>query len=220
VATVRLVFGECVLDAEARLLVRAGQPVHLTTKAFDLLCALAARRPRVLSKAEAHALLWADVHVSEANLPNLVTEVRAALGDDARSPRFVRTVHGIGYAFCGEAQAPGASPPAGDPPFVYRLEWAGGLIALAEGEYLLGRHPESVVPTSAAGVSRRHARLRIAGGQAVLEDLGSRHGTFLAERRLSAPATLASGDRFWLGPLAFTLLVSREDFSETRDPLP
>jgi DNA-binding winged helix-turn-helix (wHTH) protein len=216
---VRLVFGECVLDEDARTLLRAGAAVHLTTKAFDLLCALVQRRPRVLSKAEAHDLLWQDVHVSEANLPNLVTEVRSALGDDARSPRFVRTVHGIGYAFCGEASASGASPAAHDPPFVYRLEWEGGLIALAEGEYLLGRHAESIVPTAAAGVSRRHARLRIADGAAVLEDLGSRHGTFVNDRRLDAPATLEPGARFRLGTLRFTLLVSRSEFSETRDPL-
>ena len=215
----RLVFGDCVLDVDARQLLRSGRPVHLTTKAFDLLHALVERRPRVLSKADAQDLLWPDTHVSEANLPNLVAEVRSALEDDARSPRFVRTVHGIGYAFCGEATSTGPVAPAAESPFVYRLEWAGGLIALAEGEYLLGRHPDSIVPTSAAGVSRRHARLRISGGQAVLEDLGSRHGTFVNDRRLDSPATLATGDRFRLGMLPFTLLVSRPAFSETRDPL-
>jgi DNA-binding winged helix-turn-helix (wHTH) protein len=216
---VRLAFGDCVLDVDARQLLREREPVHLTTKAFDLLQALVERRPRVLSKADAQELLWPDTHVSEANLPNLVAEVRSALEDDARSPRFVRTVHGIGYAFCGEASPVGSVAPAGESPFVYRLEWAGGVIALAEGEYLLGRHPESIVPTGAAGVSRRHARLLISNGRAVLEDLGSRHGTFVNERRLDSPATLATGDRFLLGTLPFTLLVSRPDFSETRDPL-
>jgi DNA-binding winged helix-turn-helix (wHTH) protein len=213
----RAVFGDCVLDGEARLLHRAGRPVHLTTKAFDLLRALLERRPRVVSKADAQELLWPDVHVSEANLPNLVAEVRAALEDDARCPRFVRTVHGIGYAFCGEASVTGVT--AGGLPIVYRLEWDGGLIALAEGEYLLGRHVESIVPTDAAGVSRRHARLRVADGRAVLEDLGSRHGTFVNGQRLRAPAVLGTGDRFRLGPLPFTLVVYRPDFSSTRDPL-
>jgi pSer/pThr/pTyr-binding forkhead associated (FHA) protein len=92
------------------------------------------------------------------------------------------------------------------------------LIALAEGDYLLGRHPDSVVPTSAAGVSRRHAQLTLAGGRGVLEDLGSRHGTFVDDRRLDSPATLSSGDRFRLGTLPFRLLVFRPDFSVTRDP--
>jgi DNA-binding winged helix-turn-helix (wHTH) protein len=218
VGGVRLVFGECVLDVDARLLLRGTGEVHLTTKAFDLLRALLERRPRVLSKADAHALLWPDTHVSDANLPNLVAEVRAALGDDARSPRFVRTVHGVGYAFCGEAAASGTAAAAGEVPFVYRLQWEGGLIALAEGDYLLGRHPDSVVPTSAAGVSRRHAQLTLAGGRGVLEDLGSRHGTFVDDRRLDSPATLSSGDRFRLGALPFRLLVFRPDFSVTRDP--
>ena len=126
------------LDVDARLLLRAGQQVHLTTKAFDLLRALIERRPRVLPKAEAQALLWPDTHVSEANLPNLLAEVRSALADDARSPRFVRTVHGVGYAFCGEA-ADLHPHGGGEEPLVYRLEWDGGLIALAMVGELRGK---------------------------------------------------------------------------------
>ncbi len=216
----RLVFGACVLDTETRQLLRAGEPVHLTPKAFELLQGLLERRPRVLSKAELREQLWPHTHVHEANLPNLVAEVRAAVADEARNPRFIRTVHGVGYAFCGEAGEPGRSAlPEGDRPFVYRLAWEGGLVALAEGEYLLGRHPNSVVPTEAGAVSRRHARLRISGGQAVLEDLGSRNGTFVKGGRLTGSAPLGDGDEFRLGSALFTFRVFRTPpFPETRDP--
>jgi len=216
----RLFFGACVLDTETRQLLREGEPVHLTPKAFELLQALLERRPRVLPKAELRQLLWPDTHVLEANLPNLVAEVRAAVADEARNPRFIRTVHGVGYAFCGEAAEPGpAALPEADRPFVYRLAWEGGLVALAEGEYLLGRHSNSIVPTDARAVSRRHARLRISGGQAILEDLGSRNGTFVMGERLVGPARLGNGDAFRLGSALFTFRVFRTPaFPETRDP--
>jgi DNA-binding winged helix-turn-helix (wHTH) protein len=215
IPAVRYLFGACALDTASRELLRDGQPVHLTPKAFDLLLALVARRPRVLTKAEARRRLWGDTHVSDANLPNLMKEVREALADDARSPRYVRTVHGIGYAFCGDARTADGEPD--DPAVVYRLEWDGGLIALAEGEYLLGRHPASVVPIVSETVSRRHALLRISGGQVVLEDLGSRHGTFVAGRPIQAPRTLEDGESFLLGPLQFTVRASRPSFDETQD---
>lgn len=222
----RLSFAECELDTETRQLRRAGEAVHLTLKAYELLLALVEHRPRALSKRELRAQLWPDTHVLEANLPNVVAEAREAMGDDARQPRFIRTVHGFGYAFCGEAveeaAGAGAESPQGAQPatsrYVYRLAWEGGVVALAEGEYLLGRHPHSVVPTDRDTVSRRHARLRIAGGEAVLEDLGSRNGTFVRGERLTAPAHLVDGDEFRVGSVSVTLRVSStQTQTETRD---
>ena len=213
----RLVFAECVLDTDTRRLLREGSEVHLTLKAYELLLALLEQRPRALSKGELRAQLWPDTHVLEANLPNVVAEAREAVGDDARQPRFIRTVHGFGYAFCGEAveEAEGA---AAEGRYVYRLAWEGGLVALAEGEYLLGRHPHSVVPTDRDTVSRRHARLRISGGQAMLEDLGSRNGTWLHGERLGAPARLVDGDDFRVGSVSITFRMSlSQTQAETRD---
>jgi DNA-binding winged helix-turn-helix (wHTH) protein len=55
--------------------------------------------PRALSKSELLEHLWPGTFVVEANLPHLIAEIREALEDTSRSPRFVRTVHGFGYAF-------------------------------------------------------------------------------------------------------------------------
>jgi Tol biopolymer transport system component/DNA-binding winged helix-turn-helix (wHTH) protein len=96
-------FGAFTLDFETRQLIQDGRAVHLEPKAFDLLAALVLDRPKALSKADLQERLWPGTFVSEANLSNLVAEVRAALGDPARAPRFIRTVHGFGYAFSGEA---------------------------------------------------------------------------------------------------------------------
>ena len=72
-------------------------------KAFELLGTLVMDRPKVLSKEVLQQRLWPETFVAEANLSNLVAEIREALGDRARTPLFIRTAHGFGYAFCGDA---------------------------------------------------------------------------------------------------------------------
>src|SRR5215831_13624335 len=98
----RLVFGECVLDRERRELTRQGSIVHVGPKLFGLLELLLDAKPRALTKDEIHQSLWGATFVSDATLTSLVAELRAAIDDDARSPRFIRTIHGYGYSFCGE----------------------------------------------------------------------------------------------------------------------
>jgi serine/threonine-protein kinase len=97
----RLLFGDCTFDSGARTLMRGSEPARLSGKAFQLLELLLAARPKAVDKSELFAKLWPDTFVSEANLASLVKEIRAAIGDDARAPRFVRTVHRFGYAFSG-----------------------------------------------------------------------------------------------------------------------
>jgi predicted ATPase/DNA-binding winged helix-turn-helix (wHTH) protein len=99
-------FGEFVLDSDTRQLLRAFEPRHVSPKAFHLLEVLVSSRPRVWSKRELQDLLWPDTTVVEANLPNLVAEVRAALQDDPQQPRYVRTVHRYGYGFVEPASVP------------------------------------------------------------------------------------------------------------------
>jgi Tol biopolymer transport system component/DNA-binding winged helix-turn-helix (wHTH) protein len=100
-----LCFGDFELDPERRLLLRAGVPVPLEPKAYELLSLLLERRPRALSRAQIRDAIWPSTHVSESTLAVVVTGIRQALGDDARRPRFIRTVHRFGYAFSGEARS-------------------------------------------------------------------------------------------------------------------
>ena len=104
-------FGDFELDQERRQLLRSGQPVPLEPKAYELLSLLLERRPRALSKAQIRDVVWPQTFVSESTLAVAVNAVREALGDDARHPRFIRTVHGFGYAFCGEARSAGDGHP-------------------------------------------------------------------------------------------------------------
>jgi DNA-binding winged helix-turn-helix (wHTH) protein len=92
----RVRFGEFVLDTDRRELRREGAPVHLQPKTFELLALLVGARPKALRKQAIRARLWPDVVVGDASLTVAVAELRAALGDDAKEPRYVRTVYGLG----------------------------------------------------------------------------------------------------------------------------
>ena len=97
-------FGDFELDQERRQLLLSGEPVPLEPKAYELLSLLLERRPRALSRAQIRDAIWPRTFVSESTLAVVVNAVRQALEDDARHPRFIRTVHGFGYTFCGEAR--------------------------------------------------------------------------------------------------------------------
>ena len=110
-------FGEFVLDPDSRQLFRGGAEVHLQPKTFELLDLLVRSRPKALSKQHIRGQLWPDTVVGDASLTVAVAELRSALGDDAKEPRYVRTVYGFGYAFAGEVEAEkaGGSPRRASP---------------------------------------------------------------------------------------------------------
>jgi DNA-binding winged helix-turn-helix (wHTH) protein len=207
----RVRFGECVLDSETRQLSIRGEAVHLSPKAFQFLELLLERRPRALSKSEIHERLWPGTFVSDSTLTSLLVEVRSATGDSVRESRFVRTVHGFGYAFSGDAQDLRKSfPHAGGQKPVYRLIWGNREIALGLGENYLGRDEDAVVWIDDAQVSRRHARIVVDETGAVLEDLDSRNGTYLRGERIKAPRRLSDEDRVRIGPASLVFRVFKQ----------
>ena len=158
---------------------------------------LVENRPRALTKSELHERLWPDTFVVDANLSNLVAELRKALEDDAREPRFVRTVHRYGYAFAADvADAP---PAPGDPLSSCSLKWHGGRVTLRQGEHLIGRDPDTAACIKDPSVSRQHARLRIVGSEATLQDLGSKNGTLVNGQPITSAVRVADGDEIVVG---------------------
>jgi DNA-binding winged helix-turn-helix (wHTH) protein len=211
-------FGSHTLDSESRALLRDGKPIPISPKAFKLLQVLLEARPRAIPKAELHQRLWPDTVVSDVNLPTLIAEIRAAIGDGARDPEFIRTVYGYGYAFSGAAAATRrdgrSSGSAGDP--LFRLVWGQREVALTDGENVLGRGADSLVWIDAQSVSRRHARVLVGSGVATLEDLGSKNGTFVNGRRLTAPIALRDGDELRIGSVPMILKIfARPSSTET-----
>lgn len=202
----RLRIGQALFDAEARELRRGGETVPLTRKAFDLLFLLLAARPRVVTKQEIQEALWPRTFVVESNVQGLVRDVRRALGDDARAPRLVRTVWGIGYAFAGEAfEEPAAdSPETGPATTLACLVRGTHRVPLPAGATLLGRDAEPAAAFADVSVSRRHARVLVEEGRAAVEDLGSKNGTFVDGARIEGPTPLRDGAEIRLGLASFT----------------
>ncbi len=104
------------LDVAARRLVGPDGEVHLEPQAFDVLALLIAERARVVPKAAILDAVWGDQFVSESALTTRIKQVRRSLGDDGRTQKFVRNVHGRGYQFVGELTdiAPQQTEPGGD----------------------------------------------------------------------------------------------------------
>ena len=214
----RVSFGDFVLDLDSRELLRGRHAVSLAPKAYQLLEILVTNRPKALSKIALQERLWPGTFVVEKNLVNLIAEIRQSLGDDPTHPRFVRTVHRFGYAF----QVPPAETPANNSTsrtaVRFRLLWANGHAWLGEGEYLLGRDPDLELYLDSPGISRRHARIQIAGDEATVEDLGSKNGTFVADRRLDSPTRLVDGNRIGIGSVQLTFNAIRTWASTRTEP--
>ena len=181
---------------------RGGKEIHLSPKAFDLLCTLVARRPNMVSKADLIGQIWPDTFVVDGNLHVLVGEVRRAISEDTQSPQFIRTAHGVGYAFCGEATDLNSAGHAHEEPKTRCwLVWKNRTFLLAAGDNVIGRDPGCHVWLDHSDISRRHARIRIADQmqRAVLDDLKSTNGTFIGRKQVTAQTALADGDVIKLG---------------------
>jgi DNA-binding winged helix-turn-helix (wHTH) protein len=216
---VRTRFAEFVLDSETRQLTREGQEVHLSPKAFAVLSVLLAKRPGVVPKADLFGEIWPDVFVVDANLNVAVGEIRRALDDDPQSPRFIRTVHGVGYAFCGSTtDSDRPAPDEGGQAMRFWLAWKNQTFALSEGQNIIGRDPRCEVWVDHSGVSRRHALIRIERGakRPLITDLESTNGTFVEGKRVADATPLTDGHTIKVGSVTLKFREWTEKASRTR----
>jgi predicted ATPase/DNA-binding winged helix-turn-helix (wHTH) protein len=167
----RLQFGPFELDLAGRRLRRAGQPVALPPRYFDVLAHLAAHGGRLVSKDELLDAVWGHRHVSDSVLKVAVNALRQALGEDPKAPRHLQTVPRRGYRFEGvtaaDVPAPGphaAVPvaagnlPAGQPALVGREADALRLRAALQAWRLVTLHgPAGVGKTRLALAEAGHA---------------------------------------------------------------
>jgi DNA-binding winged helix-turn-helix (wHTH) protein len=201
-------FAEFTLDPATRQLLGNGAEVHLAPKAFDLLVLLAANRARAVSKEELQQRLWPSTFVEETNLATLIAEIRRTLRDSAANPRFVRTIYGFGYRFVAElvedADARRSEQRVKLWLVVKRLH-----IPLLQGPNVIGRSADAAIQIDAAGVSRYHARILIAGDDATMEDLGSKNGSYV-NGTLVTTCSLSDGDEIRLGAAVLTFRIASE----------
>jgi DNA-binding winged helix-turn-helix (wHTH) protein len=188
-ARMPLRFGAFTFDAPRRELCRDGQPLQLSPKAFLLLEMLTDARPNPVAHETLYQRLWPDVVVEPGNLHGLVSEIRSALDD--RDHAIVRTVHRVGYAFAGAAAAEETAR--------FSILLGDDEIPLRSGENGIGRDPRDTIVIHSPEVSRHHARLIVTGTTVMLEDLGSKNGTYIGSRPVTAPEEVAPGDEILIG---------------------
>jgi DNA-binding winged helix-turn-helix (wHTH) protein len=102
-------FGPYRLDPPSGQLWRGTLEVKLTPKALAVLRHLLQQPGQVVSKEEFFRAVWPDTVVSDAALTSCIQELRQALHDDARSPRYIETVYRRGFRFI--AQLTTITPP-------------------------------------------------------------------------------------------------------------
>lgn len=94
-------FDEFAVDTGGRRLLRNGREIQVSPKALLLLELLISKRPNAVSKQTIQDVIWPSTHVVEANVANLIGEIRTVLGDGRLHSQFIRTVPRFGYAFIG-----------------------------------------------------------------------------------------------------------------------
>jgi DNA-binding winged helix-turn-helix (wHTH) protein len=219
VQPVKYTFGTIRLDPESRDIAKDGRAVHLTRKAFDLLLLLLEARPSAVTKDQIHARIWPDAFVSESSLQTLVHEIRLAIDDPGADESWIRTMHGIGYRFCGDVLIDGSSHPRQLERVTAWLVGESMRVGLRPGENILGRGLEGVTDVDLPTISRRHARIEVTEDRLTVEDLGSKNGTWLNDERVSDSRALTDGDVLHLGSARFRVRVCRSaDATETIDP--
>ena len=130
---VRLRFGDFELDEANASLLRGGQAVALAPTPFNLLCALARQPGALLTKDVLLDTVWGHRFVSESVLKTAVSDLRTALGDQPREPRFIQTVPRRGYRFLAlpasevapvqsRATPIAAAAPSESPSFIGRID--------------------------------------------------------------------------------------------------
>jgi predicted ATPase len=172
-AAAAIAFGPFHLLPARRLLLQAGRPVRLGSRALEILMALLERPGELVSKAELMARVWPDTFVEEGNLKVQVAGLRRALGDSGGSNRYLATIPGRGYRFVApvaRTDEPGLSTlraaaeatpdlPAPMTPMIDRAESVAELVAhLPHQRFITVAGPGGIGKTTVAlAVARRLA---------------------------------------------------------------
>jgi DNA-binding winged helix-turn-helix (wHTH) protein/TolB-like protein/Tfp pilus assembly protein PilF len=139
-------FGIFELDSAAGELRRNGSPVRLAPQPFQVLRLLVEREGQLVDRDRIRQEVWGDTAVDfDRSLNVCIAQIRAALNDDAESPRFIQTVPRRGYRFLAQVERQVQVPPA--PPKTRNriLIAALGIAAIAAAAYRLTPTPERVV---------------------------------------------------------------------------
>lgn len=98
-------FGEFRLDTKEKILLKKGEPVQITFRAYQVLNELVVNGGEIMTKDDLMEIVWGETAVEEGNLKNLVYSLRKTLGDDPGNSQFIQTLPKRGYKFVAEVTA-------------------------------------------------------------------------------------------------------------------
>jgi DNA-binding winged helix-turn-helix (wHTH) protein len=215
--------GEWVVEPDLGRLTRAGDTVGLELKAMSVLLCLARCSGNLVTRQDLIDAVWATEFISDNTLTHAIAELRSALGDDAKSPFYIETIHRRGYRLMvGASESDNTQTDTADKPSCFHVVVGDRSVRLANGENLIGRIPWATVTIDSLQVSRRHALIVVENACAILEDLDSKNGTYLNGLPLEDPACLEHGDQIGLGShivvLQLVATVTTEEGDTPTDP--
>jgi tetratricopeptide (TPR) repeat protein/DNA-binding winged helix-turn-helix (wHTH) protein len=146
-----------------RQVIRNGTPLYPRAKTFDLLLYLLQHRDRLVGKQELLDALWRDVSVTDNSLVQCVIDLRKALGDDARNPRFIRTVSKGGYQFIAPVEEVWPEPAAGRAQSLELEE-----VTTIEVEYESAPAPPAAPPAGLLPMPRHRVSIFVLAGLVLL----------------------------------------------------
>jgi DNA-binding winged helix-turn-helix (wHTH) protein len=104
------VFGPFEFDPTQRVLLRAGEPLRIGSRAREILLALLENAGTIVKKRALIARVWSNTIVSEGTMRVHIAQLRKLLGDGQDGPRYIENVSGIGYRFLALVTRPGVHP--------------------------------------------------------------------------------------------------------------
>jgi DNA-binding winged helix-turn-helix (wHTH) protein len=107
---------DIVVEPRAHRLERAGKSIAVEPKAYAVLVVLLQQAGEVVGKDTLLDVAWGHRHVTPGVLTRVISQLRHALGDCASQPRYIATVHSLGYRFVGDVhRTPSVAAPANEP---------------------------------------------------------------------------------------------------------
>ncbi|MEL6415647.1 MAG: winged helix-turn-helix domain-containing protein, partial [Pseudomonadota bacterium] len=167
----RYCVADLVVDLGSRTVTRAGEILDVRDLTFDLLAFLITKAPMTVTRDEFAEQVWRVSHLSEETIVQRVAILRRALGKSAKSPKYIRTVRGVGYAMACDVQPVPRSKLRSFSPRA-RVIMAGGVLGFAAAAAMtlaIGANKPPVIDQSTEPVAETTvASLQLARAQDLL----------------------------------------------------
>jgi len=105
-------FGDIRVEPKAHRVLCRGHELELEPKAYSVLLEFLARPGELISRDDMLDRVWGHRHATPATLSHVIAQLRHKLGDDARAPRYIQTVHGVGFRLIANVTATGPADSA------------------------------------------------------------------------------------------------------------